>query len=276
MASFACASGSKGRGWRGAGFWFASVLAVLALAGAWPVAAQTSTPPRRSTGRHLPPARQDPAAKDLSFPVYREPQRWSVSFGAGLLSGNDLFKVVFPTPPATWVLPSGLVVSQPHSLRVTLDEDLLLAGSVSYHLPPRWQVRCDLGWSEVDATAEVKDLQTVTLHPYDRISFFSAALAGECRLTTTRSYPFVQGGVALLDVGARSAAGLDQTALAWRLGLGFHWGFRGGWGLRAEVRDTIRQLDLAEHGELAFTGLDYREAGPQHLYELSLQVRTGL
>lgn len=276
MASLARMKLAGGKPRLGAGGWFGWGLAVLLVAGAWPAAAQTPSPPRRSTGRHLPPARQDPAAKDLAFPVYREPQRWSVSFGGGLLSGNDLFKVTFPTPPATWVLPSGLVVSQPRSLRITLDEDLLLAGGISYHLPPRWQVRLDLAWSEVDATAEVKDLQTVTLRLYDRITFFNAALAGECRLTTTRSYPFLAGGVALLDVGARGADGLEQTGIAWQLGLGFHWGFRGGWGLRAEIRDTIRQLDFAEHAEAVFPGLVYREAGPQHLYGLSLQVRTGL
>jgi hypothetical protein len=78
-----------------------------------------------------------------------------------------------------------------------------------------------------------------------------------------------------VSVSAAGIAELDQTLLAPRLGLGFQLGFPQGWGLRAEVRDTVRQLGMDDYAATAvFDGAEFDRRGPQHLFELTGSVRV--
>lgn len=246
----------------------AAVLITIAAA-APPAAAQTE-PPRGVTGRHAP-SRVVRAPADWSV----EAGPWSVTVGAGLLTSGDLFRLVVPDGTARlWSPPLGGTFSA-HEVLVTLDEDLAMSASVTRRLGGRWRARCDLSWAEANATAEARVGQTVELHAWERPTFLLVGLDVECQLVQARLHPYALAGLTLSRLTAARATALDQTRVGLRAGVGLQYGFSPEWGMRAELRDTWQQFDMSDYGaDPAFAGIAFEELGPQHLFELLLQVRV--
>lgn len=250
-------------------FW--SAILVAGAGSALPAMAQTE-PPRPVTGRHAPPRVETPVADPGG-----EAGAWSVAIGAGLLTSGDLFRVVVPEGSSrSWSPPLGGAFSA-HEILVTLDEDVAVCASVGRRLGGRWRVRGDLSWAEANATAEARVGQTVELHAWEKPQFLLAGLEVECQLLRARLYPFALAGLTVTHLSAANAPALDQTLIGLRGGIGLQLGFTPEWGLRAELRDTWQQFDLAEYGtDPGFAGCAFEELGPQHLFELLLQVRVVL
>ena len=246
-----------------------SAILAAGVGPAFPAAAQID-PPRPVTGRHAP-SRLGPSAADLNG----EAGSWSVSIGAGLLTSGDLFRIVVPDGSArNWSPPLGGTFSA-HEILVTLDEDLAVSASVGRRLGGRWRARCDLSWAEVNATAEARVGQTVELHAWERPTFLLAGLDVECQLLRTRLYPYALAGLTFTRLAAAKATALDQTRVGLRGGVGLQLDLAPEWGVRAELRDTWQQFDLTEYGDdPAFADRTFEELGPQHLFELLLQVRA--
>jgi len=250
-----------------------SILSAVALvataAAAFPAAAQTA-PPRPVTGRHAPPRVGEPAV-DWSM----EAGPWSLAIGAGLLTSGDLFRVVVPDgTPRLWSPPLGGTFSA-HEILVTLDEDLAVSATVARQLGGRWRARCDVSWGEANATAEARVGQTVELHAWERPSFLLAGLDLECQLVQARLYPYALAGLTFSRLSAAKTPALDQTRVALRGGVGLQLAFAPEWGVRAELRDTWQQFDMSEYGaDPAFADYDFEELGPQHLFEMLLQIRA--
>jgi hypothetical protein len=246
-----------------------SAILVAGAGPALPAAAQTE-PPRPVTGRHAPP-RAGVSADDQSG----EAGPWSVAIGAGLLASGDLFRASVPDGSARiWSPPLGGTFSA-HEILVTLDEDLAVSAAVGRRLGGRWRVRCDLSWAEASATAEARVGQTVELRTWEKPTFLLAGLDVECQLLRARLYPYALAGVTVTHLAAAQASALDQTRVGLRGGVGLQLGFAPEWGLRAELRDTWQQFDLTDYGDdPAFADRTFEELGPQHLFELLLQVRA--
>jgi hypothetical protein len=242
------------------------------FAGAGPVlpAVAQTDPPRPVTGRHAPPRAGSPAV-DRSG----EAGAWSVAIGAGLLTSGDLFRALVPDESARiWSPPLGGAFNA-HEILVTLDEDVAVSAAVGRRLGGRWRARCDLSWAEVNATAEARVGQTVELHAWERPTFLLAGLGVECQLLHTRLYPFALAGLTFTRLAAAKATALDQTRVGLRGGVGLQLDLAPEWGLRAELRDTWQQFDLAKYGDdPAFADRTFGERGPQHLFELLLQMRA--
>jgi len=247
-----------------------SVILFAGAGTALPAAAQTE-PTRPVTGRHAPPAR--PAAPDAVPGGDAGP--WSVAIGAGLFTSGDLFRVVVPDGTSrVWTPPLGGDFSA-HEILVTLDEDLAVSATVARRLGDRWRARCDLGWAEANATAEARVGQTVELRAWERPTFLLAGLGVECQLLHARLQPYALAGMTVTRLSAVRAVALDQTRIGLRGGVGLQLGFAPEWGVRAELRDTWQQFDMTEYGDdPAFEGRLFEERGPQHLFELLLQLRA--
>jgi hypothetical protein len=225
-----------------------------------------------------------PVARPTSGREYQEyrdnaaPGRWAVAFGAGLFTSGDLFRVVVPGELARWwTAPGGGPRFYSRDYRVAVDQDLLAMISVAYHLNRRWQVRLDLGWSEVPTSAYVRvgdHADTAELIRYDRLTFTLCGLGIEARLLSTQLYPYLTAGPVLVKLSAAGATALDQTRLAIRGGAGLHLSFDPSWGVRGEIRDTVRRFDMSGYAaDPVFEGAVFEARGPQNLFEFLLSVR---
>jgi hypothetical protein len=205
----------------------------------------------------------------------REPGRLVFCAGAGVFTSGDLFKITARSGEASWwALPAaGRFYSA--EFIVTIDDDLLVNGGVSYQLDPVWALKLDVGWTEANATVEAQVGQTVELYLYDRLTFILGALSVERALLQQSSYPFLQVGAVLVNLSAQGAAGLDQTLWGGRFGVGYHHAFDQRWGFRFEIRDTIRQLDTGAHTDLLTNPEEslIEQRGPQNLFEILALVR---
>jgi len=202
--------------------------------------------------------------------------RWAVSFGAGMFTSGDLFRVALPegADPRFWTVPGGGARFYSTEFRVAVDQDVLATMGLAYHLSRRWLVRLDLGWSEVPTTAYARVSQVVDLVRWDRLTFTLAGLGLEARLASTRLYPYLMAGAALVKLSAAGAPALDQTRLAVRGGIGCQYSLDPSWGVRGEIRDTVRQFDMSRYADdPLFSGAEFTANGPQNLFEISLSIR---
>ena len=204
--------------------------------------------------------------------------RWWFTAGAGVATSGDLFKVSVAGGPALWLPPAG--GSFPADLFVvTLDEDLAVAATVGYRLSSHIALRGDLSWSRLNATAEARAGQTVSLYPYERLGLLELALVAEVPLIRTPSHPYLLAGGAVVLVDAENADELDQNVFGPRLGVGYLHAFDQRWGLRLEIRDTIVAIDTEDHRTEPASGIEpdvtYTRIEPQHLFELLLQINLG-
>ena len=207
-----------------------------------------------------------------------QPSRWWLAAGAGMATSGDLFKVSVAGGPARWLPPAGGSF-QSDLFIVTLDEDVAVAMTVGYRLSSHVALRGDLSWSRLNATAEARAGQTVSLYPYERLSLLGLALVAEVPLIRTPSYPYLLAGGAVVLVDAENADELDQNVFGPRLGLGYLHAFDQRWGLRLEIRDTIVAIDTEDHRTEPAAGFEpdvtYTRIKPQHLFELLLQIDLG-
>jgi hypothetical protein len=115
----------------------------------------------------------------------------------------------------------------------------------------------------------------VELQAWERPTFLLAGLGVECQLLHARLYPYALAGMTVTHLAAAKATALDQTRVGLRGGVGLQLGLAPEWGLRAELRDTWQQFDFAEYGDdPAFANRIFEARGPQHLFELLLQLRA--
>jgi hypothetical protein len=196
---------------------------------------------------------------------------WWIAAGVGVATSGDLFKVEVAGGPATWLPPAGGSFNSDRFI-VTLDEDLAVAATVGYRLGSRWNLRGDVSWSRLNATAEARVGQSVLLYPYDRLSTLQLGLEAEVRLIRTPSYPYLLAGLVVVDIDAQYASELDQTVWGPRLGIGYQHAFDPVWSLRVEIRDTIVSIDTENHRTEPAAGfepdLTYERVDRQHLFEL--------
>ncbi len=227
--------------------------------------------PATATDEHPMASRQYQAYEDRAAPG-----RWAVWFGAGMFTSGDLFRVALPAgaDPKWWMVPGGGGRFYSRDFRVVVDQDVLATLGVGYHLSRRWLVRLDLGWAEVPTTAYANVSQVVDLVRWDRLTFTVAGLGLEARLASTRLYPFVTAGPVLVRMTAANAPSLDQTRLAVRGGVGCQYSLDPSWGIRGEIRDTVRQFDMSRYArDEIFDGAEFSARGPQNLFEIGLSVR---
>jgi hypothetical protein len=203
---------------------------------------------------------------------------WVLGAGVGFMTSGDLFTVVVPSgTSAIWQAPGGGIFNA-YEFTVTLDEDVQTGLYLARPVLGRWWLRLDFSWSQMDMTAEARIAQTVELHRYDRLTVLMGGLSVERELVRARHFPYVLGGVALVNVGAKGMGDLDQSLLGWRLGGGFQYTFDAHWAGRFEIRDTIQQLDFSEHRPRTITGtttpaIEFEQLGPQNFFELTFSIR---
>ena len=223
------------------------------------------------TGRSQAP---QPAAADAGL----QTPRWWLAVGAGVATSGDLFKVSVAGGPAFWLPPAGGSFPADRFV-VTLDEDVAVAATVGYRLSSYVALRGDLSWSRLNATAEARAGQTVSLYPYEQLSLLMLALVAEVPLIRTPSHPYLLAGGAVVLVDAVYAEELDQNVIGPRVGLGYLHAFDRRWGLRLEIRDTIVAIDTEDHRTEPAAGFEpdvtYTRIEPQHLFELLVQVHLG-
>ncbi len=237
-------------------------LAILTAAAL--VGAAAAAPAQTSTGRYAPERRS-------------EPGRLSVSAGSGALTSGDVFVVRVPGDVVQrWLAPSGTEFAA-REFRVTLDEDVLAAVGLAYEATDVWSLRLDLSYSEVDMTALARTSQTVELIPYDRLTFVMAGLEVERALVRAPTHPYLLAGGAVAGISAARAEALDQTRFGLRLGAGLHWPLDPRWAVRLEIRDTIVQIEAADHEPVLVAGdraPALEELGPQSLFEIGASIRA--
>ncbi len=254
---------ASGKAHRRAAWLCCALIAGLAPSGAATGFAQTVT------GRTRPPAAP---AEALGHGA------WVLGAGVGFMSSGDLFTVEIPSgSSAIWQTPAGGRFNA-YEFTVTLDEDVQTGVYLAHAVLGRWWLRLDFSWSQMDMTAEARIAQTVELHRYDRLTVLMGGLSLERELVRARHFPYVLGGVALVDVGAKGTGDLDQSLIGWRLGAGFQYSFDARWAGRFEIRDTVQQLDFSGHHPRTIAGtttpaIEFEQMGPQNFFELTFSIR---
>lgn len=228
----------------------AALLGAAAGLAAVPATAQTST------GRYAPEAA-------------RRPARFTLFAGAGVLTSGDVFSVDGATVQR-WLTPGGTSFAA-QRFTVTLDEDVETTLGLSYLVASGWRLRLDLAYGQMDMTALARTAEAVDLVRYDKLSAAMAAVAVEAALLSTSSYPYLLAGGVATSLSGDRTGDFDQTLLGLRGGIGFHWALDPSWGVRFEIRDTIHQIDTADH-EVRLAGPGEapaaEELGPQHFFEV--------
>ncbi len=230
-----------------------TLLLMLGVAGrsdASPADARVVTPADRT-----PSVTPEPQPADAS---------WQFRVGTGFSAGGDLFQVKSDATE-TWTAPVAATDFSARRFTATLDESVLISAGLARRLTSRGWLQLDFTWTEMNVTALALSGQVVDLVPYDVLTFTRLGLAWEQRLLDTPLAPYVRGGVTWLDLSAKSDA-LTQSGLAPTVGVGAVWRMQGAWAVRAELTDTITQLESD-----GVTAVDwpeaatYTERGPQHL-----------
>ncbi len=230
----------------------AAPLAILVLVAAVLPAAAQQRPTNPVSGR-TPVEREVMASRPA----------WEFSFGAGVLSGGDLFQVRSEAV-RSWDPPAGAPFNS-DKYTVTLDEDLLLAMTLAYVPRPTWKLRLDLAWSEVQASAMARFGETVVVVPYDEVSFTSIGVGVEGVMADAgRFRPYLLAQALLVFVGS-SGGDLDGVRPGARFGLGLQAIVGPNWSFRAELSDTVLQVDSDDHRDALEEPFEFTEYGPQHL-----------
>jgi hypothetical protein len=246
------------------------IAALTAVLGALGASAQTSS------GRHRAPRETAPAAADT---VARDDggPGWYLMAGAGLMTSGDLVR--YQTDANTgiaWDPPAGdPFLSDDFTL--TLDEGVALSLALGRRVSrPLW-LRLDLSAAELPVTALARTGQSVAAFRWDELSVLVLGLSAEVRLMDRPSFLFLTGGGGVTWTSGNRSDDLDRTQAHLRLGGGYHQDLGRGWGVRAEIRDSIQDLEFADYRPPVEEGAQYPAVtatglGPQHLVEVLLLV----
>jgi hypothetical protein len=183
-----------------------------------PAAAQE----RSDTGRKRPPA---PAPKTTTTPqalpgFAAGGERWIAGVGFGAIDAGDLFRVETVNGVA---LPWG-EVGRPRftasRFTATIDPGSAVSAFAGRRLGGgRWWLRGELSRGASDVAAEALLGQNGEVFLFDRLTFLTAGMGAEARLTAYPSHPYGSVGLTICRITADRARDLDQT------GLGFHAAF---------------------------------------------------
>lgn len=201
------------------------------------------------------------------------PADWFFDVGAGISAAGDLFRAKSDATEM-WTAPVSGETFAARRFTVTLDETARISAGLARRITGRGWLHLNFTWFEMNATALANDSQFVSLVPYDVLTFTSLGLTWEERLTDTDLAPFVLAGATWLDVSARSDA-LSQSSFAPVFGAGVSWRLQGGWVARADLTDTLVQIDSDDVVDTDWpVQATHAEIGPQHLIgiEIGLSV----
>lgn len=238
------------------------------------ICATISAEAQTSSGRH----RRRPDTKESTESTVGKngPRALTFSIAGGLAASGSLFRLRSDgSSGIKWAPPSGTPVPIDNVL-VTLDETVALSASLGVRILPRVWFRIDGSAAQFAMTALAKDGEVGGVFPWDELTAVTAVGAIEHRLTAERSYPllFAGGGVAVIQANDDA---FDQVLPALRLGAGYHMALDDGWGIRAEIRDTIYRIDLENYEPAVTTPTtpvyQLEDKGPTHFWEILLAMQ---
>ena len=226
----------------------ALVLALLTVVSATPGFGQDRT----DTGRHKPvaPQRREQAAAPVAAPRFTDDgTRWLAGFGLGTIDGGDLFRVQTVSGSAVPWGSEGSPRFTASRFTAKVDPGGAVSAFVARRLGDgRWWLRSEFSRGASDIAAEALLGQGGEVFRFDRLTFLSAALTAEARLTTWPSHPFASAGLTLCRVTADLADGLDQTGVGFQASAGY--------------RQRIGKASLALEAQLRRIAIDINEFRP--------------
>ncbi len=174
---------------------------------------------RKTTGRHLPPVVNIPAAGDSIAGA--ENYGWMMGLFVGPQGGGDFFQVKVDNGAVVpWVgLEPGFFQSSRFKTR--FENNANLGVLICRNLNDIWRLRADMSYSrhEISATALVG--QGGAKYLYDRIGVFMLGLGIERDLVRLPSAPYLGGAVTLAHLDPSVHQGLAQSSWGGNLTLGF-------------------------------------------------------
>lgn len=235
--------------WQPARPWALALVAAVVWTGAPTARAQE----RGDTGRHLPPP---PPPRKVEAPVTPvTPQftaggdRWLAGFGFGSIDGGDLFRVQTAGGAAVpWGPPDNPRFTASR-FTTKVDPGSAFSAYVSRRLGDgRWWLRTELSRGASDVAAEALLGQGGEIFRYDRLTFLSATLSAEARLTAWPSHPYAAAGLSVCRITADLADGLDQTGAGFQAAVGY--------------RQRVGKAYLALESQLRRIAIDIKDFRP--------------
>jgi len=231
-----------------------------------------------TTGRHR--ADRTDRQEEATVEGYDERNgRWALIASAGALAGGDLVRVrTGGSAGIPWDPPGGPEFRS-DSFQLTLDESIAVNLGLARRLGERVWLRLGVTAAQLDVAAQARVGQTAEVFRWDQLAVLIAGLDAEYRLVRAPSYFFLATGLSVLRLAGDGDDGLDDTALALRLGAGFHQHLAPGWGLRLEVRDNLAGLDHDGYrppvvGDTVYPDITLDDAGTDHFWELLVSMQT--
>ena len=229
------------------------LVALAALLGAVaPAAAQD----RSDTGRRKPPAKPAPAPvvkpveAEVVAPVFSAGgERWLVGLGAGGFDGGDLFRVETVTGVTVPWGEDGRERFSASRFTATMDPGTAITAVAGRRLGTgRWWLRGDLSRGAANVAAEALLGQGGEVYQFDRLTFLSASLGLEARLTAWPSHPYGGLGVTVCRATADRSEALTRTAIGFQGTLGY--------------RQRLGRGFLAVEAQMRRIGMDLNEFRP--------------
>lgn len=229
----------------------AFALAVLAACGGGPAQAQE----RSDTGRRKPPApvapakapRTDAVAAPAADPVFTAAgPRWLAGLGFGFTDAGSLFRAeTVSGSPVSWG-PVGNPRFEASRFTAVVEPGSAVSAHVARRLGAgRWWLRGELARGASDVAAESLLGQGGEVFFYDRVSFLTASLGAEARLTAWPSHPYGVVGVAFSRVAAERFEELESTGFGVQAALGYRQQVGRGF-VAAEIGLRRNELNLSD------------------------------
>lgn len=229
----------------------AFALAVLVAIGSVPARAQE----RSDTGRRKAPAPVEPAkpAKADAVPVTAADPvftaagpRWLAGLGFGVTDAGSLFRAeTVSGSPVSWG-PAGSPLFEASRFTAVVDPGSVISAHVARRLGAgRWWLRAEAARGASDVAAESLLGQGGEVFFYDRVSFLTASLGAEARLTAWPSHPYGVLGVAYSRLAAGRYDELESAGLGLQAALGYRQQVGRG-SFAAEIGLRRNALDIGE------------------------------
>jgi hypothetical protein len=231
---------------------------------------------RSDTGRKRPPAPAPKAAKSPHVAPEFVPggERWIAGLGFGTVDAGDLFRVETVSGALVPWGDAGRQRFMASRFTATVDPGSAVSAFAGRRLGTgRWWLRGELSRGASNVAAEALRGQGGEIFQFDRLTFLTAGLGAEARLTAYPSHPYGSVGLTVCRITADRAKGLDQT------GVGFHaaLGYRQRLGealLAVETRLRRIAIDIKDFRPSTATGSEpevvYEPADVLWLFEIRL------
>lgn len=207
---------------------------------------------RTDTGRHkpAPPPRKEQTPAQVPEPRFTaDGPRWLAGFGLGTVDGGDLFRVQTVSGSAVPWGPEGDPKFTAARFTAKVDPGGAVSAFVARRLGDgRWWLRSELSRGASDIAAEALLGQGGEVFRFDRLTFLSASLSAEARLTAWPSHPYASAGLTICRVTADLADGLDQTGVGFQAAAGY--------------RQHLGEVSLALETQLRRIAIDINEFRP--------------